>query len=90
MIWYINVIQQTNFGVFLRPVLSANHLQHISDKHSIRTKATSCVEVWYTSNLRPLKIGEEKEERKNERKEEEEEEDDDEETTGQNIMACPV
>jgi len=29
----------------------------------IRTKATPCVEVWYTSNLRRLRLGEEKEER---------------------------
>jgi len=26
----------------------------------IRTKATPCVEVWQTSNLRPLRLGEEK------------------------------
>ena len=32
------------------------------------------MEVWYTSNLRPLKIGEENEERKKEEEEEEEEE----------------
>jgi len=38
----------------------------------IRTKATPCMEVWQTSNLRPLRLGEEKE------KEEEEEE----QTTG--------
>jgi len=38
----------------------------------MRTKATPCVEVWQTSNLRRLRLGEEKE------KEEEEEE----ETTG--------
>jgi len=35
----------------------------------IRTKTTSCVEVWQTSNLRPLRLGEEKkkERRKNDR-----------------------
>jgi len=39
------------------------------------------VEVWYTSDLRRLRIGEEnKEERKKKI----------EETTGQNIMACPI
>jgi len=40
------------------------------------------VEVWQTSNLRRLRLGEEKKERK---KEEEAEE-----TTGQNIMVCPI
>jgi len=35
----------------------------------IRTKATQCVEVWETSNLRRLRLGEEnKEERKKERR----------------------
>ena len=35
----------------------------------IRTKATTCVEVWQTSNLRPLRLGEErkKDRRKKER-----------------------
>jgi len=33
-------------GDFLRPVFSASRVQHISDMHSIRTKATPCVEVW--------------------------------------------
>jgi len=37
----------------------------------MRTKATPCVEVWQTSNLRRLRLGEEK------KKEEEEEEEED-------------
>jgi len=32
----------------------------------IRTKATPCVEVWQTANLRRLRLGEEKKERKKE------------------------
>jgi len=32
----------------------------------IRTKATPCVEVWQTSNLRRLRLGEEKKESKKE------------------------
>ena len=39
----------------------------------IRTKATPCVEVWQTSNLRPLRLGEERnkeERRKNKRQDE--------------------
>ena len=30
----------------------------------IRTKATPCVEVWYTSSLRPLRLGEQKNNKK--------------------------
>jgi len=30
----------------------------------IRTKATPCVEVWHTSNLRRLRLGEEKKKKK--------------------------
>jgi len=37
------------------------------------------VEVWYTSNLRRLGLGEEKKKKKKEEK-----------TTGQNIMAYPI
>jgi len=35
----------------------------------IRTKATPCVEVWQTSNLRPLRLGEEERRRKKKKKE---------------------
>jgi len=44
----------------------------------IRTKATPCVEVWQTSNLQRLRLGEEKKKKKKE------------ETTGQNMMVCPI
>jgi len=40
----------------------------------IRTKATPCVEVWQTSNLQRLRLGEEK-------KKEEEEEEEEQQTT---------
>jgi len=45
----------------------AARAQHVSDLHSkICTKATPCVEVWQMSNLRPLRLDEEKkEERRN-------------------------
>jgi len=42
----------------------------------IRTKATPCVEVWQTSNLRRLRLGEEKKETKGQK--------------GKNIMVCPI
>jgi len=54
---------------------------HISDLHSkfavaLGARATPCVEVWYTFNLRPLILGEEKEEERRRKKIE---------TTGQKI-----
>jgi len=42
------------------------------------TKATPCVEVWQTSNLRRLRLGEEKRIRKKKKPEDE------------NIMVCPM
>jgi len=70
------------FGEFLRPVFSANRVQQVSDLHYyIRTKATPCVEVWQTSNLRRLRLGEEKkneEERRNKKPQDE------------NTMVCPI
>jgi len=49
------------FGDFLRPAFAARRVQHVSDLHpQIRTKATPCVAVWQTSNLRPLRLGKEK------------------------------
>jgi len=44
----------------------------------MRTRATPCVEVWQTSNLRPLRLGEEK--KKDRRKKE---------TTGQKYNGLP-
>jgi len=44
----------------------------------IRTKATPCVEVWQTSNLRRLRLGEEKKGRRKNKPQHE------------NIMVCPI
>jgi len=54
-------------ATFLRPVFSASRVQQVSGLHC--TKATPCVEVWQTSNLRQLRFGEEKKkkERRNDR-----------------------
>jgi len=46
--------------IFLRPVFPASHVQHILDRHSKFAVATPCVEVWQTSNLRRLRLGEER------------------------------
>jgi len=54
-------------GDFLHPVFSASRVRQVSDLHlKIRTKATPCVEVWQTSNLRRLRLGEEKRRKKKE------------------------
>jgi len=48
---------------FLHPVFSASRMRQVSDPHlKVRTKATPCVEVWQTSDLRRLRLGEEKKE----------------------------
>ena len=60
------------FGEFLRPVFSASRVQQVSD-------ATPCVEVWQTSTLRRLRLGEEKKERRRKKKPQDE-----------NIMVCPI
>jgi len=60
------------FGDFLRPVFPASRVQHISDLHP----KFACVEVWLTSNLRPLRKKRKKEERKKE-------------TTGQKYNGLP-
>ena len=50
------------FGDFLRPAFPASRVQHVSDLHP--KFATPCVEVWQTSNLRPLRLGEERKNKK--------------------------
>jgi len=60
-------------ATFLHPVFSASCMQHVSDLHP------KFVEVWQTSNLRRLRLGEEKKERK--KKEQE--------TTGQKYNGLP-
>jgi len=70
-----------SLATFLRPVFAASRVQQVSDLHlSIRTKATPCVEVWQTSNLQRLRLGEEK---KTERRRTNKRQD-------ENIMICPI
>jgi len=50
------------FATFLCPVFSASRVQHVSDLHpkfALRPR-TPYVEVWQTSNLRRLRLGDEK------------------------------
>jgi len=47
----------------------------------IRTKATPCGKVWYTSNLRPLRLGKEKRKKEKEKRKK---------PQGRNIMAGPI
>ena len=56
------VVRWCQIGNFFASCISASRLQHISDMHSkfALIKATPCVEVWQTSNLRPLRLGEER------------------------------
>jgi len=61
---------------FLRPVFPASRVQHTSD---LQSKFAPCVEVWYTSNLRPLRLGEEKRRRIRRKKQ----------TTGQKYNGLP-
>ena len=60
----------SEMAIVLRPVFAASRVQRISDLHSIRTKATPCAKVWYTSNLR-LRLGEEKKKKKKKKKQDE-------------------
>jgi len=58
------------FGDFLRDAFSASRVQHVSDlRLKFALKAIPCVEVWQTSSLRRLRLGQErkKEERTNDR-----------------------
>jgi len=51
------------FGDFLRPVFSASLLQQVSDLH-LKFALRPRLEVWQTSNLRRLRLGEEKKKKK--------------------------
>jgi len=67
-----------DFWRFLRRVLSASRVLHVSDLHSkFALRPHHCVQVWQTSNLRPLKLCEEKRKKKKE------------ETTGQKYNGLP-
>jgi len=49
------------FGDFFGSCISSElHGARFRPASEIRTKATPCVEVWQTSNLRRLRLGEEK------------------------------
>jgi len=48
--------------IFASCIFSKPRAAHFRPTFYIRTKATPCVEVWQTSNLRPLGLGEEKKE----------------------------
>jgi len=66
------------FGDFFAScIFSEPRAAHLRPAPYIRTKATPCVEVWQTSTLRRLRLGEEKKERKKE------------ETTGQKYDGLP-
>ena len=55
--------QMAIFGEFLRPVFSASRVQHVSDLHlKFALRPHHGVEVWQTSNMRRLRLGEEKQE----------------------------
>jgi len=67
-------------ATFLRPVFLESRVQHVSDLHpKFALRPHHCVEVWQTSNLRRLRLGEEK--KKEERKKKPE---------GKNIMVGPI
>jgi len=68
-------------ATFLRPVFAASRMQHISDLHSKFALGPrhAMLEVWQTSDLRPLRLGEKK---KKERKKKE--------TTGQKYNGPPI
>jgi len=64
------------FGDFFAScIFSEPHAACFRPASEIRTKATPCVEVWQTSNLRRLRLGEEKKKK--------------EETTGQKYNGLP-
>jgi len=55
-------------------------MQHVSDLHRKFALRHTISEVWQTSNLRRLRLGEEKKYRKKERRK----------AQAKNIMACPL
>ena len=63
---------------FVSCVFSEPRVAGLRPASEIRTKATPCVEVWQTSSLRRLRLGEEKNRRKKE-----------EVTTGQKYNGLP-
>jgi len=63
---------------FASCVFSKLHAAGFRPASEICTKATPSVEVWQTSSLRRLRLGEEKMKKKKE------------ETKGKNIRVCPI
>ena len=61
------VVQWCRDGDFLRPLFSASCMQYISDLHSKFAPRPHCVQVWLTSSLWPLRLGEGKPRKKKER-----------------------
>jgi len=56
-----------DFGDFLRPVFSASRAQRVSDLHlKFALRPTLCEQVWQTSTLRRLRLGEEKKKQEDE------------------------
>jgi len=73
-----SVVRIWRLCVFFASCISSGpRAAHFRPVFCNRIKATSCVEVWSTSNVRPLRL---EEERKHERKK----------PQLQNIMACPL
>jgi len=63
-----NGAQMAIFGNFFAScIFSEPRAAHFRPTSEIRTKATPCVEVWQTSNLRRLRLGKEKKERRKRR-----------------------
>jgi len=61
--------QMAIFGDFFAScVFSEPRAAGFRSASQIRTKATPCVEVWQTSNLRRLRLGEEKKKKKKEQR----------------------
>jgi len=73
-------------ATFLRPVFSASRVQHVSDRHPKFALRPPCVEVWQTSNLRRLRLGEEKKRKEKKKKKKKKKE---EETKGQKYNGLP-
>jgi len=69
----------TIFGDFLGPAFPASGVQHVSNLHLKFALRPHHVEVWQTSNLRRLILGEEKKKDRRKKK-----------TEGKNVMVCPI
>ena len=67
--------QMAIFGDFFAScIYSEPRAAHFRPTFKIRTRATPCVEVWQTSNLQPLRLGEERKKEEDRKKKEKKEE----------------